>query len=249
MANGQQSEERGGRGFDRGEQRSCPLPCSGLSRKHPAGRQHRGGAVSRRKLPGEMPDRPRGFLRARRRCWSGDSRPRTAGCNSSVNSGRRPRNMHQPGVRSVRPQRRRARSVGLNSRLDRARPGGAPQQKALRGGAKQIRFLREGERGALRRGAPEPAPSLEGVRRGAAPGSAPGRARLRGSPREETPLHQRAPRPHPEGPAGPHRIRPAKGRGGVPPRANGVYSRSASRPGVTLRHGARRGRERDTVIE
>jgi hypothetical protein len=43
--------------------------------------------------------------------------------------------------------------------------------------------------------------------------------------------------------------RPAEGRGGVSPRANGVCSRGASGPGAVLRRGTRRNGERDAAMK
>ena len=59
----------------------------------------------------------------------------------------------------------------------------------------------------------------------------------------------RDPGPHPGGPAGPHRSRPAEGRGRVPPGANGVRSRGASGPGAVLRRRARRGSKRSPALK
>jgi hypothetical protein len=66
---------------------------------------------------------------------------------------------------------------------------------------------------------------------------------------KEAPLYQGDPGPHPGGPAGPHSSRPAEGRGGVSPRANGVCSRGASGPGAVLRRGTRRDCERDAAMK
>src|ERR671920_408754 len=67
-------------------------------------------------------------------------------------------------------------------------------------------------------------------------------------PRKRAPLYQGDPEPHTGGPANPHRSQPAEERKGVSPRASGVRSRGACRPGAVLRRGTRRDGERGAAI-